>query len=163
MPGIAEIGAEIVEVALTFIPSLEGIPVLGRILRLIAPGGGNDFKALEELQAQANKRKTDRATRIAKNARYVIKASDAMQCVEDNLMTGAVWLALGKSFVNILTKSIGFEPGAGDLLAQQIFLCIESKVLKQTSRRTLVQRKAYHRPSRGHGHGRGVSPPNTQK
>jgi len=153
-----EIGETLVETALTFAPWLENVPVLGRILRLIAPNGGDESKAVEDLLRQANKRKTDRRTRIERNNRYVLKASDAMQCVEDNLMSGAVWLALGRFFLNNVAGVAGSD--AGEILIDKIFLCIESKVLKQTGRRKKKVGKTWvGRPAKGHGRGRGVPHP----
>ncbi len=154
MAGIAEIGGEIAEVALTFIPGLLDVPILGRILSVLAPGGGNDIKALEELQKVADKKKTDRSTRISKNARYVIKASEAMKCVETNLMSGAVMLAIGKALINnVLGRGGGSGP---DLLADRIFTCIEEHVLRQDTPRVVGDHSSkYVRPRKGHGHGRG--------
>jgi hypothetical protein len=147
-----EIGETLVETALTFAPWLLEVPVLGRILRLVAPNGGNESHAIEQLLRQANKRKTDRKTRIERNNRYVLKASDAMQCVEDNLMSGAVWFALGRFFLNNVAGVAGSD--AGEILIDKIFACIESKVLKQTGKRTKKKNVTYFaRPAKGHGHG----------
>lgn len=144
----------LVETAITFAPWLTEIPVLGRILTLFAPDGGNELKALEVLEAAALKKKQDRATRIKKNARYVLKASDAMQCVESSLGNGAFLLALGRALLNTVAgRSTGAS--APDLLTDKIFSCIESKVLKQTSKRVKVTETFYHRPAKGHGKGRG--------
>lgn len=154
MPGPAEIGAELVETALTFAPWLEDVPVLGRILRVISPGGGNDIHAAEQLAAELQKRKTDRDQRIKRNARYVLKASDAMQCVEDNLQNGGALLALGKAILNTVRGNPGSAP---DILGDRIFSCIESKVLKQTGIRKKKFVKYYGRPARGHGKGRKIS------
>lgn len=147
----------LVETALTFAPWLADVPVLGRILLLFAPGGGNDIKAQEILQAAAKKKETDRATRIKKNARYVLKASEAMRCVESTLGNGGFLLSLGQSILN-LVKNQGNPSGlvsAPDLLMDKVFSCIESKVLSQDSKREKVTETFYHRPSRGHGKGRG--------
>lgn len=151
MPGIPEIGAELVETALTFAPWLEEVPVLGRILRVIAPGGGNDIHAAEQLAAELQKRKTDRETRIQRNARYVLKASDAMQCVDDSVADTGVLLAFGKSLLNIVR---GRPDSTPDILENKIFQCIESKVLKQTGKRKKKVKKYYGRPAVGHGKGR---------
>jgi hypothetical protein len=153
VPGITEIGGELAEVALTFIPGLVDVPILGRILLVLSPGGGNDLKALEQLQKIADAKKTDRATRVAKNARYVLRASDAMKCVETNLMNGGVLLAIGKALINTVLG----RPGSSgpDLLADRIFTCIEEHVLRQDTPRVKREGKFYHRPSRGHGRGRG--------
>lgn len=152
MPGPVEIIIPIVETALTLLPGLAEVPILGRILIALAPGGGNDQKALEELQKQADAKKTDRQTTIDRNARYVLKASEAMKCVETHLMNGGFLLALGKGLANaILGRSGGFAP---DLLLNDIFACIESKTLRQDTPRVISAKRIYHRPARGHGKGR---------
>lgn len=144
---------EAVETALTFAPWLVDIPVLGRILVLFAPGGGNDLKALEALNAAAAKTKQDRATRIKRNERYVLKASDAMRCVENSLGNGAFLLSLGRALLNqVAGRSAGVS--APDLIMSKIFDCIESKTLSQKSKRVKEERKYYARPARGHGKGR---------
>jgi hypothetical protein len=150
---IETLAEELVQTALTFAPWLSDIPVLGRILSLFAPDGGNDIKALEALQAAAKKKETDRATRIKKNARYVLKASEAMKCVEHSLGNGAFLLSLGQALLNTVAgRSAGVS--APDLLMDRIFSCIESKVLSQESKRVKVEKAFYHRPARGHGKGR---------
>ena len=143
----------LVETALTFSPWLTDIPVLGRILTNFAPGGGNDLKALEQLQAAQIKKKSEVEARIKKNARYVLKASEAMKCVDSSLGNGAILLALGKAILN----TVAGRPGgtAPDLLESKIFACIESKVLSQKSKRVKREGSFYHRPSKGHGEGRG--------
>src|SRR4029453_3058700 len=126
---IAEIGAELVETALTFAPWLVDVSVLGRILLVLAPSGGNRLKALEQLQAQAEQTKVRTGTAIKENARYVLKASDAMKCVQDTIADGAILLALGKALMNTLAGRGGAP--APDILTQKIFLCTESKVLRK--------------------------------
>lgn len=156
MPG-PEIGVELVETALTFAPWLLDVPVLGRILRLIAPTGGDESHAIQELIKLANEKKADRKTRTDKNGRYVLKASEAMKCVDTNLNEGAVFFALGRAFLNrVAGKGLDTAP---DILTDKIFTCIESKVLKQTSKRTKRERGKFARPAKGHGHGRKSPPP----
>lgn len=138
---------EAVETAITFAPWLTDIPVLGRILLLFAPGGGNDLRAQEALQAAAKKNEQKRKTRIQKNARYVLKASDAMQCVEDNLNNGAILLAIGKGMLNVVAGRVGGN--AVDLLEDKIFSCIESKVLAQDSKRVRTEEVYYKRRGSG--------------
>ncbi len=152
MAGIAEIGALAAETMITFAPWLVDIPVLGRILIALSPHGGNDLKAMEELQKLAEKKKTDRKDRISRNGRYVLKASDAMRCVEDNLMNGGVLLAIGKSLLDVVMGRSG--GGAPDLLADRIFTCIEEHVLRQDTPRVKRSDPYFGRPARGHGHGR---------
>src|SRR5262249_20649779 len=147
------IAEELVETALTFAPWLVDIPVLGRILSIFAPGGGNDLKALDALNAAAQKKAQDRATRIKKNAHYVLKAIEAMKCVENNLGNGAFLLALGKSLLDTVARRAGTS-SAPDLIMDKIFSCIEMKTLSQKSKRVKIEANYYARPSRGHGKGR---------
>jgi hypothetical protein len=152
MPGVGEIGAEAAEIALTMAPWLVDVPVLGRILLLLNPAGGNDLKAQEELQKQAEKKKQDNQTRIARNGRYVIKASEAMKCVDKTVNSGGVLLAFGKAILNTLR---GVGSNAGDILTERIFLCIEENVLRQDTPRPKHSKTITNpRPARGHGHGR---------
>ncbi len=159
--GLVEV-VRLVETVVTLAPGLLEVPILGAILKTIVPGGGSDAHAIEALEREATKRKNDRETRIKKNNRYVIKASDAMKCVEDNIMHGQFLLSLGKGIVDwIIGRAI---PGTTlpDIFVERIFACIEHKVLKQSSPRTLRAGPHYHRPSKGHGHGRthfGPEPP----
>jgi len=153
VPGIGEVIAGTVETALTFVPELLDVPIVGRLLLALGFGHGNDTKALEELERQATKKKTDRKTRIEKNARYVIKASKAMQCVEDNLMSGQLLLSIGKGIVNVV---LGKGTDAPDILIDKIWTCIEQNVLRQDTPRVKgTPRGKYVRPRKGHGHGRG--------
>jgi hypothetical protein len=152
MPGATEIATEAAEIALTYAPWLGDVPVIGRILILLSPGGGNDLKAQEELQKQADKKKQDNRTRIQRNGRYVLKASDAMNCVDKTVNSGGVLLALGKALLNTLR---GVGGNAGDILTDRIFLCIEENVLRQdTPRPKHPKTVKYPRPARGHGQGR---------
>lgn len=144
---------QIVETALTFVPALLDVPVLGRIL--IALGFGkipSDTRAMEELERNANKKKSERATRRERNNRYVIKASDAMQCVEDNIMSPQFALAFVKGVANML---IGREALPGDILVDKIWTCIEENVLRQDTPRVKKETATkFHRPAVGHGTGR---------
>lgn len=151
MPGPAEIGAAIAEAAIIVAPELVNIPILGRIISILAGHSGGQAKALEQLQQTLEKKKTDRQTRIARNARYVLKASDAMTCVEKHLLTPQVVLTLGKGLISALE---GNDSSAFDLLANDIFTCIEEHVLRQDTPRVIREVRTYHRPSRGHGKGR---------
>jgi hypothetical protein len=144
---------EAVETALTFAPWLADVPVIGRILLLFAPNGGNDMKALDALNAAAQRKAQDRAQRIARNARYVIKASEAMKCVDGTLGNGGFLLSLGRSLLNTVAGR-GGGASAPDLLTDKIFDCIERKVLSQKSKRVKTEANYYARPSRGHGKGR---------
>jgi hypothetical protein len=82
-----------------------------------------------------------------------------MKCVEDNIMAGGILLAFGKGILQ-WARGAGAGANAADILVDRIFTCIESKVLKQTNRRTKRADHRYNkRPSRGHGYGRGKPKP----
>lgn len=152
MPGIIELGEEVAGAILVVAPWASDIPVLGHILTILHPGGGSDLQALEQLQKISDARKTEVATRIARNGRYVLKASDAMQCVHDSLENAGFLLALIKGVFNVI---VGRPTRAGpNILADKIYECIERKVLKQSNPRVRSERVFYHRPARGHGRGR---------
>lgn len=154
MPGVTEIGEIAAETLLTVAPWLADVPVIGRILFLLSPGGGNDLKAQEQLEKEAQKKKQDTQTRVKNNARYVLKASDAMNCVDKTVNNGGVLLALGKAILNTIRGGTA-APNAGDILTDRIFVCIEEHVLRQdTPRPKHIKTTKYPRPARGHGKGR---------
>jgi hypothetical protein len=149
MAGIAEEVALLAEAALIIAPELAEIPVLGRLLVIAARRSGGEIEAMEKLQAQAKELERQTRDRIQRNAKRVIKASDAMRCVQDNLSAGRGAINFAKNVVKVI-RGLPAEP----LVENEIFACIEAKLLGQKSKRTRVTRTAYHRPSRGHGHGR---------
>lgn len=149
MAGIAEEIALLAEAALLIAPELVEVPLLGRLLVNFAHGSGGETAALEKLQEQQRELERRTRERIRRNAKRVIKASDAMKCVEDNLNAGRGAINFAKNVVKVI-RGLPTDP----LVQNEIFDCIESKLLGQGSKRTYVTRTAYHRPSRGHGHGR---------
>lgn len=155
MANVIELIPEAVEAAILLFPELVDIPIAGRILIAIAGKHPGEPNPVEELQKVADKKKTDRKTRIEHNARYVIKASEAMKCVEENLMNGQVLTSFLKGLVNaILGRTSGGS--APDILVEKIFTCIEEHVLRQDTPRVIGDHSSkYVRPRKGHGHGRG--------
>lgn len=154
MPGPIEIIVPLVETAITILPELLDIPILGRILLTLAPGGGNDTKALENLEKIAQQKKTERQTRRDRNERYVLKASDALDCCEKQIFSPAILFAMVKGLANAIT---GKPDTSADILYDQIATCIEEHVLRQDTPRTqprAERRGPYARPARGHGKGR---------
>lgn len=129
------------------------IPIIGRILVALGIAQGGNILTQEQLQKAAQDRDTDRKTRIKRNARYVVKASDALKCVEDHLIvSNGIATSLGKALAPLVGgKNIGSAP---DILADEIMTCIENKVLSQKSKRASIVKKYSARPALGHGHGR---------
>jgi hypothetical protein len=155
MPSPIEIIVPLVETAITIMPELLEIPILGRILISLAPNGGNDTKALEQLEKIAQQKKTDRETRRQRNERYVLKASDALDCCEKQIFSPAILFAMVKGLANAIT---GKPDTSADILYDQIATCIEEHVLRQDTPRSqprAQRRGKYGRPAKGHGKGRG--------
>lgn len=154
MPSVIDIVPATVETALVLAPELANIPVIGRLLLFVVGGKMPDgLHQVEALEDAAKKKKEDRATRKKRNARYVLKASDAMDCVEKNLMDGKLVLALGKGILNTILGRGQFAP---DLIVDQIWTCIEEHELRQDTPRVKSEEpRGYRRPAKGHGHGRG--------
>lgn len=150
MPGVIEELPELLRL-------LRGVPFLGRILIAMGIGeaaGGDDLKTLEEALRVEQDKRTKRKTRIKENARYVLKASDAMQCVEDHLAANSGYArAFIKSLLSIV-RGGSFRESAPDILTDEIFKCIESKVLSQKSKRATIVKSYSARPALGHGTGR---------
>lgn len=82
----------------------------------------------------------------------VIKVSEAIKCVEESLKDGKVLLSVLKGLVNAL-MSQDFK-GAPQILLTSIVQCIRENALRQDTPRVFSKTFRYHRPSRGHGHGR---------
>lgn len=157
MPAVIEEVPLLAEAALFLAPALGNVPVIGRLILLLAGGHHGDHQAVEKLAKQADKKKTDRKTRIQRNARYVIKASDAMECVEKNIMNGRFLLLLGRGLLNTLWGQ--GDSSAPDLMVDRIFTCIEEHVLRQDTIRRSQRTSKIGRPAKGHGYGRGQRAP----
>lgn len=135
---------------------LRSVPILGRILIALGIGESLGDKTFDLPVGSSKDRQTKRKTRIKNNARYVLKASDAMQCVEDHLLTRDGYAI---SFLKNLLRGItpGAKPGAlgpGEAVTEEIFACIEKKVLSQKSERKSITKFYSARPAKGHGKGR---------
>lgn len=129
----------------------ERIPVLGRIVKIVVLVL-TALKLLPDSSPQPiseDEKKQRRKTRRENQARYVLKASDAMECVEESLYGegGGLVIALGKAI------AAGHGVSVPDLISDEVYTCIESKVLSQTGKRKKKEKKYYGRPARGHGKG----------
>ncbi len=150
---------EILEVgigaAIEFAPFLLDIPILGRILSpfRFSRHPANEAKVIEQLQASQDKDKETRKKTKQRNARYVIKVSEAMECVEKHYGNGAaLW-----EFVKAIGRAIAGSDTAGtDVLMNEVFKCLEENRLRQDTPRVKGEPSGkYVRPRKGHGHGRG--------
>lgn len=152
---LTEVIIKTVETALEFVPTLLEVPVLGRILVALGFGHPQDAtKALEELQKAADAEKKTRQKERDRHARYVLKASDALKCLEDNMMDGQILLDIGKGIVNTVLGK-GATAGTPDLIYRRIADCIIEHELRQDTPRVIGQPTSkYVRPRKGHGHGR---------
>jgi hypothetical protein len=134
MPGVEEIPA-IVRTVVDLAPALKEVPILRGLIVPLMKVPGNDTQELENYLSAVDKRKKQRQKTRTKNARYVIKISDAMQCVEDTVMSGQIAIQFGKALVtNITGKTSGVS--AGDGLYDQILQCMLKKRLQQKNKRS---------------------------
>ncbi len=150
MPVIEEV-PQVVKTAVTLMPALQNIPGLGKIIIALNRVPNDDTKALEELKKQADRGKRTREDTQKKNSRYVIKVSEAMKCVDKGFDANLV-LTFLKSMGRIL---VGGQDSLADQMRNGIYQCLEENRLRQDTPRVLQTKKRYHRPSKGHGHGRG--------
>ncbi len=135
MPLVEEI-PEIVRVTTTMIPALRNVRFIrGLVVPLSSTGSMNEHKALEELEAQRKKKQEERTKLRKKQNKKVLKVSDAMQCVEDNL-NGATLILFAKGILNTLTSGVGGSGEGGfDLLYGRIAGCMIGKALQQKNKR----------------------------
>lgn len=134
MPIVEEI-PEIVKVATSFVPALQNVKLIrGLIVPLQNTGQFNETKALEELLSQRDKNTKERAKLKKKNNVHVIKISDAMTCVEQNLYDGKAAIAFAKALLSTIT---GKGEDFGDVMFQKIAQCMVDKALQQKNKRSL--------------------------
>jgi hypothetical protein len=124
---------EIPEVIKFVGPVIGRVPLLGKIIPFLQAGELNEAKALEQLQSEMDKNKKQRTKARQEQNKHVIKISDAMQCVEENL-NGKFLLSIGRAVLNALT---GKPDNAGDILYDAIFQCMLSKALQQNNARSV--------------------------
>ncbi len=132
MPLVEEV-PEVVKVATSFVPALRNIKLIrGLIIPLQGTGQFNETKALEEMESQKRKNQEERVRLKKKYNHNVIKISDAMKCVEDNVFDGKLAIAFSKAFLNTIT---GTKVDVGDILWGRISGCMIGKALQQKNKR----------------------------
>lgn len=149
MPVIEEI-PEIVRTAVTLLPALARVPLLGRIIIALNKVPHNDQQALEQMQFEFDKKKAQRKKLRDDNSRYVIKVSEAMLCVDKNFDQATVIWDFVKSIASLVS---GGSTQATDNLRNQILQCMLEKRLRQDTPRVLRTERGYQRPRKGHGKG----------
>jgi len=143
---------EIVRSAVALAPVLLELPVVGRFLATFQPTPESETKAVEEIQKKADQEKKTRQKKRDENNKYVIKVSDAMDCVEDNLGEGGILWEFAKSIAHIVTG--GDSRTGPDVILDNIYNCLEENRLRQDTPRVTSTKRGPHRPARGHGAGR---------
>ncbi len=136
MPLVEEI-PEVVKVATSFIPALKNVKLVrGLIIPVQGTGQFNETKALEEYESAKKKNQEQRVKLKKKYNKHVIKISDAMKCVEDNVFDGAIAISVGKALMSTITSSVtGTSQNAGDILFGHISGCMIGKMLQQKNKR----------------------------
>jgi hypothetical protein len=142
----------VLKLAKTVLPTIGKVPVLGRIVSLLQVPD-NEAEYLEVLKRESDKAKRTRKRKRDENNRYVIKVSDALQCVEDNFYDPKTAWTFVKGLLSGLAEGkgkTGFS-ALGDAVSE----CIIENALRQDTPRVKVDRKNWpHRPSKGHGYGK---------
>ncbi len=151
MPVIEEI-PQVIKTAVTLIPALAKIPGLGKLIVVLNKVPQSDTQALEKLQSDNDKKKKEREKTVKENARYVIKVSEAMKCVNSKFDDANLVLDFVKSLIDLVT---GGSQTMTDALRERILHCMLENRLRQDTPRVIQAKRRYHRPSKGHGHGRG--------
>jgi hypothetical protein len=141
----------IVRTLVTLAPALARVPILrGLIIALNGVKPINDKQVLEELQAAKDKLKKVRTKLADDNNKYVIKVSEAMKCVEDNV-SGKLLAGLGRAIIATLS---GKAQDLGTEIIDPINRCMIEKRLRQDTPRKAHKESRIARPARGHGTGR---------
>lgn len=142
--------AEILKILIIIFPELLTAlePWLGRgfiaILINILQEPDRDLARELDQKLNAVKEKSDNSS--------VIKVSKAIECVETSMRDGKLLLAVIKGLINALLSK-NFE-GAPRILLDSIVTCLRENALRQNTPRVFSKTFRYHRPSKGHGHGR---------
>ena len=125
------------------------LPFLGRILSLFQRPI-SDADALRQLNEAQNWRPRRRPG--FNDAAHVVKVSEAIACVQQQVNNRAHWIAVAKEMVRSL---VGTPKNSMSDLGDTVADCIRTKALPQTSARVRKKSKTgLHRPALGHGHGR---------
>ncbi len=136
MPLVEEI-PEIVKITTSFVPALKNIKLIrGLLIPLQGVGEMNENKAFEALESAKQNNQEQRVKLKKKYNKNVIKISDAMKCVEDNVFDGKIAIAFGKALLGTLTSGVtGIGGDAGDILFGHIAGCMINKRLQQKNKR----------------------------
>jgi hypothetical protein len=142
----------LIRTLVTLAPALRNLPVLGKLI--VALSGVkqiNDKQVLEELQAAKDKLRKQRKKLADDNNKYVIKVSEAMKCVENNI-DGALLKKIGSTIIDVLT---GSPKDLGTEIIDPINKCMmENRLRQDTPRKGHKPETKIARPARGHGHGK---------
>jgi hypothetical protein len=144
--------AEIAATAIELFPQLLRIPLIGRLLSAFRQNPYNEHQAIEALQGASDRNRETRTRLKRENNKHVIKVSDAMQCVEDQLADGRLAWTLFRSLGRTLIGLEGADAAEATMTA--IFDCFVRKKLTQSRPRTSTRTTTHGRPARGHGKGR---------
>lgn len=143
---------DVVKLLRSVAPSLGKVPLLGKIISFIDVPQ-DDTQWVEEMRKASEQGKRTRRRQRDENNRYVVKVSDALDCVEKHLYDPKTAWNFIKGVVSGLAEGKGASGFSkiGDAVSE----CIIAASLRQDTPRTKVTRKDWpHRPSVGHGYGR---------
>jgi hypothetical protein len=140
----------LIRTLVTLAPALANLPILrGVIIALSGVKPINEKKVLEELQAAKDKLRKTRKKLADDNNKYVIKVSEAMKCVEENI-DGALLKKIGSTIIDVLT---GSPKDLGTEIIDPINRCMMENRLRQDTPRHGQKTTKIARPAVGHGTG----------
>ncbi len=108
----------------------------------------------EDLARDLNRKIKQKESDKSKDNQMVIKVSEAIKCVEDNFNN----TTLIKEFLLVACKSLvagETQEACGQKLFDKMARCIRENALRHDTPRVISSKRRYHRPSKGHGKGRG--------
>lgn len=92
-----------------------------------------------------------------KDSSQVVNLDQAIKCVEKAGGNGGLVSSVIRDCVLVLLKGgYGSGDNTTEKLLNPIITCLRENALRQDTPRVKVDKKFYHRPSKGHGKGRGV-------
>jgi len=154
------------------VPKVDFVKILGPILVRLCPelragqitkgkiipiSDINPLNETEEARALNRQFKRQERNDGTKDSSQVINLDRAIKCVEEAGGKGGLVAQVLRDCVKVLIKGgFGKDDNTTEKLLNPIITCLRENALRQDTPRVFSTRGQYHRPARGHGHGRRV-------
>lgn len=155
MPGIPR--PDLVRILLPMIIRLCPELVQAKVTRgLVIPIQNiNPLNEAEENRNLARKFRRQPRRDFKKDSSQVVNLDAAIKCIEENAKDGGIVAKVVRRCVVALIQGGSGESNVTEQLMNPIVTCLREKALRQDTPRVNRSGSFPHRPSRGHGHGRG--------